>query len=131
MNYDRYIGIPYKVNGRDRTGVDCYGLIHLLYKELKGIELASFDSVVTGGTRGDLRKVARAIEKEKETWVKVENPEPFDVVLLRTGKYSWHVGLVISKTKMIHSLNGTDSIIEDFTKPYWKNRVQEFRRCTM
>ena len=30
---NRYIGKPYKYGGRDVTGLDCYGLVKLIYKE--------------------------------------------------------------------------------------------------
>ena len=39
MNFDKYINLPYKHSGRDFNGVDCYGLIWLIYKEERNIIL--------------------------------------------------------------------------------------------
>ena len=37
--FETYLGIPWKVAGRDRDGLDCWGLVYLFYKERFGIAL--------------------------------------------------------------------------------------------
>ena len=37
--YYQYLHIPYKHLGRDRNGIDCWGLPILYYKEILNIEL--------------------------------------------------------------------------------------------
>ncbi|MHB8109752.1 MAG: NlpC/P60 family protein [Syntrophorhabdaceae bacterium] len=124
---DKYIGIPFKCDGRDRTGADCWGLLTVIYKEQLNIDLPSWSGVFKDQSIGCLKQVARAMAVERERWVKVDKPEPFDVILLRTGAYVWHVGCVIDSTRMIHVMSGINSVIESFTGLQWKNRVQEFR----
>lgn len=34
-----YIGLHYEIGGRDKHGIDCYGLVCLIYKEVLGIDL--------------------------------------------------------------------------------------------
>ena len=48
MNYNKYIGLPYKENGRSTEGVDCWGLARLFYKHELGIELPSYTELYAG-----------------------------------------------------------------------------------
>jgi len=125
---DKYIDIPFKPDGRDRSGLDCWGLVCLIYKEQLNIELPSWSGVFKDQSIGCLKQVARSMAIERDRWVKVDKPEPFDVILLRTGMYVWHVGCVIDSTRMIHVMSGINSVIESYTGLQWKHRVQEFRR---
>lgn len=125
---DRYIEIPFVPDGRDRTGVDCYGLVYLVYKEQRAIELPSYAGIFKDQSFESLRRVARFIATHKNTWRKVEDPRPFDMIILRSGRYLWHVGIVIDSRHMLHIMDGINSCREEYTGLFWRNRVEEFRR---
>ena len=38
-----WLGIPYESSGRSLKGLDCWGLVYCLYKNLFGIELPKID----------------------------------------------------------------------------------------
>ena len=42
MNFEKYINLPYKHKGRDFSGIDCWGLVYLVYKEEKNILIPNF-----------------------------------------------------------------------------------------
>jgi len=125
---DAYIGIPFVPDGRDRAGCDCYGLICLVYREQFGIELPSYAGIFQDQSYESLRRVARFIAAHKNTWQQVKSPKPFDMIVLRSGRYLWHVGLSIDRRSMLHIQEGIDSVVEDYTGPMWRRKVEEFRR---
>jgi cell wall-associated NlpC family hydrolase len=125
---DDFIEIPFKPDGRDRNGCDCWGLVCLVYREKLGIELPEYKGVFEAQTIAQLKNVARVMEREKESWVRVEKPHEFDVVMIRSGAYAWHVGIVIDRRRMLHVMSGINSTVEEYTGMDWKNRIEEFRR---
>jgi cell wall-associated NlpC family hydrolase len=125
---DAYSEILFVPDGRDHSGVDCYGLIWLVYKEQLAIELPSYAGIFQNQSFESLRRVARFIATHKNTWRQVEDPRLFDMIILRSGRYLWHVGIVVDSRRMLHIMDGINSCIEDYTGLIWKNRVEEFRR---
>lgn len=130
---DDYIGLPFKTNGRDHDGVDCYGLICLAYKEIHNIVLPSFDNVFVDEDPKTLLEVARVMNRERDNWERANTLREFDMVQLRTGKHAFHVGLSIGRGKMIHVEKGIDAVIENLNSPIWRNRIEWIYRhkCLM
>jgi len=129
MNWtDSYIEIPFKPDGTDRAGIDCYHLVCLVYRERLGITLPDYAGIFTDQSPVTLRKVARVMAKGREKWQRVDTPREYDMVMLRTGAYTWHVGIVIDRRQMLHVMHGIDSCIEEYTGLHWRNRIVEFRR---
>ena len=124
---DSYISIPFKPDGRDRSGTDCWGLVVAVYKERLNIELPDFRGIFTEQNPVTLRRVAKEMAAYKEKWTKVSVPQEFDVIMLRTGAYTWHVGIVIDNRRMLHVMSGINSVVEEYTGMMWKNRIEEFR----
>lgn len=126
MWVDDYIGIPFGKNGNTKESCDCWRLIVMVYRERLGIELPDFAGIYVDGSLASLMKVSRKIRDEKQTWQRVDKPQPYDVILLRTGDMVYHVGLVIDHKRMLHVLEGIDSTIEEFTGLQWQQRVEGF-----
>lgn len=119
-----YVGLPFKRDGRDRNGVDCYGLICLVYKEQLGIELNPFSGIFVDQAPKTMLEVARIMNKDRDNWNNPASIGPFDMLQLRTGKHAFHVGLAVDKRKFIHVEEGIDAVLEDLNSPLWKNRVE-------
>ncbi len=126
---DSYIGLPFLHDGRDKGGLDCWGLVQLIYRERLGIELPTYGGVYKDCSPQTMREIGQVMEQERERWKPVSQPKDFDVVLLKiAGKLPTHVGVVAGKY-FLHVMSGTDSIIERLNSPMWVCRIAGFHRC--
>lgn len=128
MSFDHFVGVPYLDRGRSAAGCDCWGLLHLVYRELLGIELPSYcDRYVSAADR---KAMARLIGGELGDWVEVPEgqEQTFDGVLMREGRYPRHIGIVTVPGMLLHVQSGVTSRIERYRWGSLKNRVVGFYR---
>lgn len=96
-----YVGLPFVVHGRDRaSGVDCWGLVRLVYADRYGIELPSWaDGYLDLSDRDG---IGAALAAERQVWQAVDRPAEGDVVLMRAGTLP-HVGVWLTPRRMLHT----------------------------
>jgi cell wall-associated NlpC family hydrolase len=103
-----YTGIDYET-------CDCWGLVQRIYA-------AEFGVIV--GDVGEQRQ-----NMQDKFWQQVEAPREGDVVLFKNNTLERHVGVVLGVNGyMIHNQRGSNSCIESYYTPLWKNRVVGFYR---
>jgi len=124
-----YIGIEYADRGRTREGgLDCWGLVRLVYAERFGVILPSFAESYTG--REDRAGIAAAIvgTASGSDWAPADRPRLGDVLSFRVGRDEGHVGMVLGGLAgggwMIHQLAGTRSCLERFDGRLWAPRLR-------
>ena len=122
-----YVGIPYSDNGRDRKGCDCFGLLMLVYAEQLGVQLPDLDLSYTGL---DARASATFMQNyPSEEWgVAVQNPEPWDCMVFRRGKYESHVALYLGDGYMLEVSQGQCASISKFETSKWRTRLSRILR---
>ena len=127
---DKYIGIPFQPNGRDFKALDCWGLACLIYKEEKNIILPDYLNVFRANERENLKEVAEIMNRDRHTLKNVDYSKrrEFDIIILRSGSYIWHVGIILDLDTMIHVSEGTNVGIEKYTGCLWGNRIEDIRR---
>lgn len=123
MTIDKYIGLPYKDNGRDTTGIDCWGLARLYYSQELGIDLPSYSTEYNGDTSENIKEL---ISQHRESWIKVDVPEVGDLVLFNIYGEPTHIGICIGDNKFLHSRDGKDSVIESLSSQQWDKRIAGF-----
>ncbi len=129
MNFDRYVGIPWRKHGTGFGGCTCWGLLHLIYREELGIELPTYSERYA--TAKDRSAVAALIADSKdEEWREVGagDERTFDAVLLRTAGALAHVGIVIDPGRMLHVFDGAESEVASYHGGAWRHRVAGFYR---
>lgn len=117
--------IPYRDRGRDRTGVDCYGLVALVNREQFGRRVpdyayaSSMDRVAVAGTVDAYLAI---------DWRKVDAPEPGDLVMLSIAGRPWHCGVYVAPGLMLHAIDGMLSGIDRLDSVRWHRRFCGFYR---
>lgn len=124
-----YIGIPYVEDGRTRAGLDCWGLIVLVWREVYGRDLPVYDGP-HWARDADRRVIAAAIALEVERYESVPagSEREGDGIILRMAGHPLHVGLVVAPGWMLHSHETAASCIENYRSIAWCRRVIGFRR---
>lgn len=119
MNYSKYLGIPYKENGRDSNGLDCYGLIRMISHEL-GISIPEY------ATPDEQSLIYQMYNSEKELFLKLDKPEPNCYVVFSIKPYHIHIGIMIDENKFIHILEKRNVAIEELNHWFWKEKIIGF-----
>jgi len=98
----KYVGLPFLDHGRDFKGVDCWGLVRLVLKEEKGIDVPSYGDI----SATDLDAVARMVKREAllVPWVDVlpNAVQPFDVAVMFRRIAPVHVGIMVTRWDVLH-----------------------------
>lgn len=97
----KYLRVPYKHLGRDFYGVDCMGLVKLLYEEEYGVSLGDIPEYSENWAEEGSDYLSDNVEGYG--FYQVDDPRPGDVVMFsRRGKLV-HVGVIIDVDNFIHT----------------------------
>lgn len=118
--WNDYIGLPYVAKGRDRDGIDCWGLVRLVYAERFDIQLPSLADQYEADDR---TREAELVAIGKEGWEKTERPRSGDVVLCRIEGEETHVGLMTQPGFFLHVRQGQSSVVERMDSGTWRHRI--------
>lgn len=123
MWYNDYVGIPFLAKGRDSSGLDCWGLVRLVYKEEFDIELPSFSDDYE---YDDTERIEQLTAQYKEGWEEVSSPKPGSIVLFKVLGHLSHIGIYIGGNKFLHCLENHSSVIENLDSINWNKRFAGF-----
>lgn len=123
--YHKALDIPFKEQGRDYTGADCWGLIVLAYRDLFGITLPSNDEYYKDVK--NYKELAEALS-HREGWLPTEAPVTGDVVLFNLSGRPFHIGLMVDEYRFLHLDLETGATLERVDSTLWKKRVEGFYR---
>ncbi len=98
MKYDDLLRVPYKAHGKDKSGLDCYGLVYV-YAERLGYAMPILQDV--SSLKGE-EAVAFVKEGFAEYVEKIERAED-NCVCLFYDKGATHTGIHLSGGKLLHA----------------------------
>jgi cell wall-associated NlpC family hydrolase len=137
MSFKNFIGLPYEHLGRDVKGIDCYGLVILIYKENLGVELPDVCNYTFGKNAADYftafysDDMYESVTGFHKLWepVEVSNLKKYDVILFHVHAdidAPTHSGIYIGDGKFIHSMNGNSSSIHRLDR--WSTAIHSIHR---
>lgn len=129
----KYVGIPFVSLGREQaTGLDCWGLLRLVYREVFKIEIPEFAI-----DAHDLRSVAKAIIAGRDsTWIEVNRPmlRDGDGILMyghvgdHLSRAETHVGIFVAPRHVLHIEEASASVVVPLTHDNVAFRIAKFYR---
>lgn len=123
-----YIGLPYVSRGRSAEGVDCYGLVWLLFRNELGVELPDWRT-----DPKDLLDVARQLQEVVETEIGVGHgeeltePEDWAIVLVERSRAAHHMGIYLAGG-VIHALENVGVVYQSLSSFLALNRKVRYYR---
>lgn len=123
-----YVGLPFLDQGRDRMGVDCWGLVRLVFSGVLNIDLPSYTERYV--STDEVREVAALVGdvSAHEPFRRVQVGREFDVPVFAAMGHPIHVGVVVKPGLMLHVSAGFESRVESYRDTRWASRLVGFYR---
>jgi len=104
--------VPFKDNGRDYDGWDCWGLLRRGYRDVYNISIHSYDRAYRSIRDTERIKELVVEGKAKNWWEPVIFPREGDTVVLYLEGRPIHVGLMLGDKKFMHTDEGVNTCIQ-------------------
>jgi cell wall-associated NlpC family hydrolase len=112
LAYNDWKGIPYILGGTGYNGIDCSAFMQVVYED--------YFSVILPRTTLEQLEFGAPVSKRSIT--------PGDMVFFKTGRRTYHVGIMVNSTEFLHASTSEGVTISELTHPYWDSSLLAFRR---
>lgn len=105
-HYRQWQGVPYRLGGESRSGIDCSALVRTVYRSAFGVNLPrTTDALAQSGSEIGRHELKAG-----------------DLVFFKTGKRTRHVGIYLENKKFLHASTSMGVTISHLDNSYWRNR---------
>lgn len=110
--YQEWEGVPYRLGGSSKKGIDCSAFVSMAYANIMGLALP------------------RTVGEQKHLGVDVarEQLQSGDLVFFKTGRSTLHVGIYLSQNQFVHASTSQGVIISSLNNSYWAARYKMAKR---
>jgi cell wall-associated NlpC family hydrolase len=118
-----YVGLPYRSLGRSRDGLDCWGLVRLVWADLFGVTVEGFEGgYADAADRARLDGLIRG-ELPFHPVVGAGAERPLDVVFFRQAGCVSHCGVICGAGLMLHAHGPAGVVVESYQMGVWGRRL--------
>lgn len=107
-----WAGIPYRLGGTSKAGVDCSGFVRQTFAHHFGLELPRT-------TEGQVR-IGYSVDRSALS--------AGDLVFFRIGNRKLHVGIYVERGRFLHASSSRGVMISRLDNPYWQKNYWHARR---
>lgn len=108
--FEAWKGVPHRIGGTDRRGIDCSGLMQVVFREAFSVELPR--------TSRDQSRVGRQVGPG--------DMRPGDLVFFR-DRGGDHIGVLVGEGRFLHVSSTLGVTVSEFDA-YWRPRLRDVRR---
>lgn len=129
-----FIGLPFKRYGRDRAGLDCWGLVALVLRERGGVDVPLY----TGDHSSQDRQAALEAGARDDNWMRIDqgHERPLDVARMEvpvrsSGRIVFspcHVGVIVRRGIILDIEEGKESWIWRYGPNGSRYRIKDIWR---
>jgi probable lipoprotein NlpC len=109
------LGLPWRKDARGPDAYDCVGLLLEILRRI-GLSIPDWTSDQSG------------MDAATPLWDPVTDPQPGDLILIRSVAPRWHIGVVSGDGYMLHSREGAGVLRERYNSFPWQGRIEGFYR---
>ena len=110
--YHQWRGVPYRLGGMDRSGIDCSAFVARTMRELESLNLPR--------TTGAQAQIGQPIS--------AGDLSPGDLVFFKTGYSSRHVGIYVGAGRFMHASTSQGVTMSRLDNIYWRSHYWQSRR---
>lgn len=120
FEYTDLIGVPFVDGGRDKNGMDCWGLAKECFRR-QGIMVQDYDISAMATARIDSELYAN-----KNVWREIQQPVIGCLVLINIScqGFANHVGIYAGENKFIHAYANTGVCLSTIKR--WKSHIKGY-----
>lgn len=112
LAYNDWKGIPYVLGGSGYRGIDCSAFMQVVFEDY-------FTTMIPRTTKKQM------VTGDK---VNMSNIKTGDLVFFKTGRKTYHVGVMINGDEFLHASTTNGVKISELSDSYWKDRYLTTRR---
>lgn len=110
--HSEWRGVPYRLGGGTKRGIDCSAFVSLAYQQMLGMTLPR--------TVAEQQALGRPVARDKL--------QKGDLVFFKTGWSSHHVGIYVGDDNFLHVSTSQGVKVSSLHNVYWKAKYWNARR---
>lgn len=116
MDWNAYIGLPYREGARGPDAFDCYGLVAEVFRGARGVDLPDWYQDAPGPQSAS-RAISAALDGEVAGGrsVKTDAPADWDIAVVGSTHRPHHVGIYV-EGGILHTSRAFGSVWHDLTR---------------